>query len=127
MFTTITNYVKERWPGRRVLSAHASAIPTNAILESIAPSIAELSLRPFGFNDFLNLNISPRQMLLHPILPEKSLAMLYALVELEKAGWASPSAWLLQVDVLFSVGPPLNQSVFFMWTEKCHLFRYRKD
>jgi putative DNA primase/helicase len=33
---------------------------------------------PIGFNDFLELNVSPREMLLDPILPERSLAMLYA-------------------------------------------------
>ncbi len=34
--------------------------------------------RPIGFNDFLNINLPPRKMLLNPILPERSLAMLYA-------------------------------------------------
>jgi putative DNA primase/helicase len=31
-----------------------------------------------GFNDFLGLNVPPREMVLDPILPERSLAMLYA-------------------------------------------------
>jgi hypothetical protein len=35
-------------------------------------------LQPIGFGDFLNLNVPPREMLLDPILPERSLAMLYA-------------------------------------------------
>lgn len=35
-------------------------------------------LRPVGFNDFLSLDVPPREMLLDPILPERSLAMLYA-------------------------------------------------
>jgi putative DNA primase/helicase len=35
-------------------------------------------LQPVGLHDFLNLDIPPRQMLLSPILPERSLAMLYA-------------------------------------------------
>jgi hypothetical protein len=35
-------------------------------------------LRPIGFGDFLNLSVPPREMLLDPILPERSLAMLYA-------------------------------------------------
>jgi putative DNA primase/helicase len=35
-------------------------------------------LRPLGFNDFLDLDVPPREMLLHPILPARSLAMLYA-------------------------------------------------
>jgi putative DNA primase/helicase len=35
-------------------------------------------LQPIGFNDFLELDVPPREMLLDPILPERSLAMLYA-------------------------------------------------
>ena len=35
-------------------------------------------LHPVGFNDFLGLDMPPREMLLNPILPERSLAMLYA-------------------------------------------------
>jgi putative DNA primase/helicase len=35
-------------------------------------------LHPIGFNDFLELNVPAREMLLGPILPERSLAMLYA-------------------------------------------------
>ena len=100
MFATITNYIKERWPRQRALSAHANAIPTNVILES-TPSIAELTLRPFGFNDFLNLNISPRQMLLHPILPERGLAMLYAPRGIGKS-------WLgLSIGLAVASGRPL--------------------
>ena len=36
------------------------------------------SLKPIGFGDFLSLNVPPREMLLDPILPERSLSMLYA-------------------------------------------------
>jgi putative DNA primase/helicase len=36
------------------------------------------ALKPIGFDDFLAINMSPREMLLSPILPEGSLAMLYA-------------------------------------------------
>jgi hypothetical protein len=36
------------------------------------------ALKSIGFNDFLKLDIPQREMLLHPILPERSLAMLYA-------------------------------------------------
>jgi hypothetical protein len=34
-------------------------------------------LRPHSLNDFLKLDIKPREMLLDPILPQKGLAMLY--------------------------------------------------
>jgi putative DNA primase/helicase len=36
------------------------------------------ALQSVGFNDFLNIDLPPRKMLLSPILPEGSLAMLYA-------------------------------------------------
>jgi len=35
-------------------------------------------LQALGFDDFLNLNIPARELLLDPILPERSLSMLYA-------------------------------------------------
>jgi AAA domain len=37
-----------------------------------------LSFKPIGFGDFLALDVPLREMLLNPILPERSLAMLYA-------------------------------------------------
>jgi putative DNA primase/helicase len=46
-----------------------------------APDAVVLSREPLqavGINDFLSLDIPPREMLLAPILPERSLAMLYA-------------------------------------------------
>ncbi len=39
---------------------------------------SESAFRPLGFQEFLSLGIPPRQMLLNPILPERSLSMLYA-------------------------------------------------
>jgi putative DNA primase/helicase len=36
------------------------------------------TFQPIGFSDFLSLDVPTREMLLHPILPERSLAMLYA-------------------------------------------------
>jgi hypothetical protein len=37
-----------------------------------------VALKSIGFDDFLAINMPPREMLLNPILPERSLAMLYA-------------------------------------------------
>src|ERR1700730_15611890 len=37
-----------------------------------------LALKSVGFDDFLAIDMPPREMLLHPILPTRSLAMLYA-------------------------------------------------
>ncbi len=36
------------------------------------------ALKSIGFDEFLAINMPPREMLLGPILPERSLAMLYA-------------------------------------------------
>ena len=41
-------------------------------------SIKQPPLQALGFNDFLNLDIPARELLLNPILPERSLSMLYA-------------------------------------------------
>jgi putative DNA primase/helicase len=46
--------------------------PVNAEQQSV------LALKSIGFEDFLAMDTPPREMLLAPILPEKSLAMLYA-------------------------------------------------
>jgi hypothetical protein len=45
---------------------------------SRSPTISTPNFRPLGINDFLALEIPPREMLLGPIMPEKSLARLYA-------------------------------------------------
>ena len=37
-----------------------------------------LALKSIGFDDFLAIDLPPREILLNPILPERSLAMLYA-------------------------------------------------
>ena len=42
------------------------------------PKPSRPMLQPIGFTDFLKLDVPPREMLLKPILPERSLAMLYA-------------------------------------------------
>jgi putative DNA primase/helicase len=44
----------------------------------VSPIIRNPDLHPVGFNDFLEIDVPPRGMLLSPILPERSLAMLYA-------------------------------------------------
>jgi putative DNA primase/helicase len=41
-------------------------------------AIARAVFEPLSFEQFVNLDIPPREMLLHPALPEKSLSMLYA-------------------------------------------------
>src|SRR5215203_3097683 len=39
---------------------------------------SHVPLQTIGLHDFLNLRVAPREMLLHPILPARSLSMLYA-------------------------------------------------
>ena len=45
-------------------------------------------LRPLGLNDFLALEVPPREMLLAPIIPERSLSMVYAPRGLGKSWFA---------------------------------------
>src|SRR5262249_34505991 len=67
MFASFSNFLKEFLPSRDVMPTRWGAV---------APP--RPSLRAFGINDVLNLQIPPREMLLDPILPERRLAMLYA-------------------------------------------------
>ena len=46
--------------------------------ENSADCIPLPPLKPIGLNEFLGLEIPAREMLLNPILPERSLSMLYA-------------------------------------------------
>jgi putative DNA primase/helicase len=65
MLPVISNFLSRFSPAK---PAEAS----NAVVPIRAP------LQALGINDFLNLDIPPREMLLAPILPERGLAMLYA-------------------------------------------------
>jgi putative DNA primase/helicase len=67
MLQNFKNLLHRAFPGR-------SMIPIRkAISEPNRPS-----LQAIGIADFLNIDVPPREMLLSPILPERSLAMLYA-------------------------------------------------
>ena len=55
----------------QILPADGTAV-TTPVIGKAAP------LHAVGINDFLNLDVPKREMLLSPILPERSLAMLYA-------------------------------------------------
>jgi hypothetical protein len=69
MLTSLGNFFKD-WLPRSQVTARLSL--TDEPPQPPAP------LKPIGFGDFLILNVPPREMLLEPILPERSLAMLYA-------------------------------------------------
>jgi putative DNA primase/helicase len=59
---------------------HQVLIPGRNVtrIRTTGPEPSKQSLQAFGINDFLNIDVPPREMLLSPILPERSLAMLYA-------------------------------------------------
>jgi putative DNA primase/helicase len=77
-------------PGRKVIR-----IPRTLAVQATAP------LQAFGINDFLNIDIPAREMLLSPILPERSLAMLYAPRGVGKS-------WLgLSIGLAVAAGQPL--------------------
>src|SRR3974390_2011530 len=65
MLPVISNFLSRCSPVKPVEAS-------NAVVTIRAP------LQAVGINDFLNLDIPPRELLLAPILPERSLAMLYA-------------------------------------------------
>jgi putative DNA primase/helicase len=67
MLQNLKNILHRAFPGR-------SMIP---IREAVSEPNRQ-SLKAIGIADFLNIDITPREMLLSSILPERSLAMLYA-------------------------------------------------
>jgi hypothetical protein len=64
MFPTFRNFLSQ------ILFAHGATVPAPLVEQSRPP------LRAVGINDFLNLSVPAREMLLTPILPERSLGML---------------------------------------------------
>jgi putative DNA primase/helicase len=91
MLTVINNLLSRILPTREVMPLPAS----NATAQS------RPALQPLGLSDFLKLDIPPREMLLAPILPERSLAMLYAPRGLGKS-------WLaLSIGLAVAAGAPL--------------------
>ena len=64
---SISNVINRFLPARDTMPIRAVRLPQ-----------PRPALQPVGFNDFLSLDIPAREMLLNPILPERSLAMLYA-------------------------------------------------
>src|SRR3984893_16641607 len=64
---SISNVINRLLPARDPIPIRAARLP-----------LPRPKLQPVGFNDFLSLDIPAREVLLDPILPERSLAMLYA-------------------------------------------------
>ncbi len=67
MLTTITNLIKRLAPEPERSGAKSTIVAANIPI-----------LKPMGFSDFLNLDVPKRESLLDPILPARSLSMLYA-------------------------------------------------
>jgi putative DNA primase/helicase len=67
MLQNFKHLLHRAFPGR-------SIIPSR---QTISGS-KQQSLKAIGINDFLNINVPAREMLLSPILPERSLSMLYS-------------------------------------------------
>ena len=91
MLPVINNLLSRILPARDSIATRASieAEPVRAPFQAV------------GINDFLALDIPPREMLLDPILPERSLAMLYAPRGLGKS-------WLaLSIGLAVASGTPL--------------------
>jgi putative DNA primase/helicase len=89
MFPAIRNFLSQ------ILPANGAAVPAPLVEQSRAPLYA------VGINDFLNLSVPAREMLLAPILPERSLGMLYAPRGLGKS-------WLaLSIGLSVAAGQPL--------------------
>ena len=63
----LTGFLNGRFPHRRKLPVRLDDAKVDRRV-----------LQPMGIKDFLGLYVPPREMLLSPILPERSLAMLYA-------------------------------------------------
>jgi putative DNA primase/helicase len=80
----------------------------NAILPLQEPAVrlrdplpSRAILQPLGYNDFLEIDLPARKMLLDPILPKRSLAMLYAPRGVGKS-WLS-----LSIGLAVASGSPL--------------------
>jgi putative DNA primase/helicase len=90
MFNALGNLFKDWLPRSQVTARLA-----------LEPPQPRAPLKPIGFGDFLNLNVPPREMLLDPILPERSLGMLYAPRGVGKS-------WLgLSIGLAVASGTPL--------------------
>ena len=82
---------------------HQVFLPGRSIIPSrqTISGSKQQSLKAIGINDFLNIDVPAREMLLSPILPERSLAMLYAPRGLGKS-------WLaLSIGVAVAAGASL--------------------
>jgi putative DNA primase/helicase len=102
MLPVISNFLSRFSPAKPVEASNAVAV-TRAPLQAV------------GINEFLRLDIPPREMLLAPILPERSLAMLYAPRGLGKS-WLALSIGLAVASgaTLLRWSAPQQRSVLYV-------------
>jgi hypothetical protein len=82
---------------------------------------------PVGLQDFLALEVPPREMLLAPILPERSLSMLYAPRGIGKS-WLGLSVDLaLRVAGLCSVGMRLGLAASCLLMARWSSLTFKSD
>ena len=65
-------------------------------------------LHAFGLHEFLNIQMPPREMLLDPILPERSLAMLYAPRGIGKSWLSWPAPGFKDTELGVSMEPEVG-------------------
>jgi hypothetical protein len=82
MLQNLKNFLHQVIPGRK-----ANPVPGTATVQTTP------SLKAIGLADFFNISVPPREMLLSPILPERSLAMLYAPRGIGKS-WLGAIHWI---------------------------------
>src|SRR3974390_1959255 len=90
MLQNLKNFLHQVVPGRKTNpTPGTTTVQTGPALKAV------------GFAYFLNIDFPPREMLLSPILPERSLAMLYAPRGIGKS-------WLgLSIGMAVAAGAPL--------------------
>src|SRR3954454_8966232 len=93
------------------------AFPVRSIMasRSMVSEPMQHLLQAMGLNDFLNIELPAREMLLNPILPERSLAMLYAPRGLGKS-WVALSIGLAVAagDSLLRWSAPRQRNVLYI-------------
>jgi hypothetical protein len=68
------------------LNFFSQSVPAQKQIRTSIPDQAQ-TLKAVGISDFLSIDVPAREMLLSPILPERSLAMLYAQNPAARAGF----------------------------------------
>jgi len=74
----VTSFVSALLPRYMAVGRSAPDLTRRVNGPPTSPEGTPVSFCPLGFQEFLNLGIPPREMLLSPILPERSLSILYA-------------------------------------------------